>query len=148
MLVSQQDENSNPVPENLQISTEEFTQWQHDIGTVKLPDNVFELVFQLRQQLDALPNAPYVSDRRWKKPSVCCRPAPSLAAATPSRLSTLILLKDCLWHNIESMNLMSQQLESLMTSHARGQQAMLTKLGAIIQRRIQIQQQHSDKNRA
>lgn len=32
-----------------------------------------------------------------------------------------------------------------MTSHAWGQQAMLTKLGAIIQRRIQIQQQHSDK---
>ncbi len=43
------------------------------------------------------------------------------------------------------MNLMSQQLETLMTSHARQQQAMLTKLGAITQRRIQIQQQHSDK---
>jgi MoxR-like ATPase len=43
------------------------------------------------------------------------------------------------------MNLMSQQLETLMTSHAWQQQAMLTKLGAITQRRIQIQQQHSDK---
>ena len=57
----------------------------------------------------------------------------------------LILLKDCLWHNVESMNLMSQQLETLMTCHAWQQQAMLTRLGAIVQRRIQIQQQQSDK---
>ncbi len=44
----------------------------------------------------------------------------------------LILLKDCLWHNVESMNLMSQQLETLMTCHAWQQQAMLTRLGAIV----------------
>ncbi len=43
------------------------------------------------------------------------------------------------------MNLMSQQLETLMTCHAWQQQAMLTRLGAIVQRRIQIQQQQSDK---
>lgn len=43
----------------------------------------------------------------------------------------LILLKDCLWHNVESMNLMSQQLETLMTCHAWQQQAMLTRLGRL-----------------
>lgn len=40
---------------------------------------------------------------------------------------------------------MQQQLEVLMTGHAWGQQAMLNQLGAIAQRRIQLQQQQSDK---
>ncbi len=40
---------------------------------------------------------------------------------------------------------MQQQLEILMTGHARQQQAMLTRLGGIVQRRLQLQQQQSDK---
>ncbi|MFX9348041.1 hypothetical protein ABTO05_21230, partial [Acinetobacter baumannii] len=59
MLVSQQDESDNPVPASLQVSDEEYQQWQKDIGAISLPDPVFELIFTLRQQLDNLPNAPY-----------------------------------------------------------------------------------------
>ncbi|VEA22848.1 regulatory ATPase RavA [Salmonella enterica subsp. enterica] len=40
---------------------------------------------------------------------------------------------------------MQQQLEILMTGHAWQQQAMLTRLGGIVQRRLQLQQQQSDK---
>ena len=99
MLVSQQDENENPVAASLQVTDEEYHQWQEEIGKIKLPDPVFEL----------------------------------------------ILLKDCLWHDAEGMNLMQQQLDVLMTGHAWGQQSMLNQLGAIAQRRLQLQQQQSDK---
>ncbi|MDK1163466.1 ATPase RavA [Cronobacter sakazakii] len=145
MLVSQQDENENPVPPGLQVSDEEYQQWQTGIGNVKLPDTVFELIFTLRQQLDALPNAPYVSDRRWKKAIRLLQASAFFSGRDAVAPIDLILLKDCLWHDASAMTLMQQQIAQLMTSHAWGQYAMLSRLGAITQRRMQLEQQHSDK---
>lgn len=37
MLISQQDENDNPIPANLQVTDEEYFQWQKDIGKSNSP---------------------------------------------------------------------------------------------------------------
>ena len=130
MLVSQQDENENPVAASLQVSDEEYYQWQEEIGKINLPDSVFELIFMLRQQLDLLPSAPMSPIAAGK--AIRLLQASALFSGRDAVAPIdLILLKDCLWHDAEGMNLMQQQLDVLMTGHAWGQQAMLNQLGRL-----------------
>ena len=143
MLTHQQDENVNPVAESLCISDEEYLQWQKGISQVKLPDDVFELIYQLRQQLENLPDAPYISDRRWNKAIHLLQASAFYSGRTAIAPIDLVLLKDCLWHDIASMTLLDREMDALMTQHAWQQQAMLHRLQQINAQRLALQQQQS-----
>ena len=143
MLTHQQDESSNPVADALRISDEEYQLWQKGIAQVSLPDHVFELIYQLRQQLESLPAAPYISDRRWKKAIHLLQASAFYSGRTAIASIDLVLLKDCLWYDVASMQLLDREIDTLMTQQAWQQQPMLLKLQQIKARRLVLQQQQS-----
>lgn len=67
LLTHTSNDRDNPVPLSLSVSDEEYQSWQSAIDRIALSDACFELIYALRQQLNTTDNAPYVSDRRWKK---------------------------------------------------------------------------------
>lgn len=145
LLTGQLDEHKNPVPESLQITDEEYHQWQSAISQVVLPDKVFELIYLLRERIENLSNAPYISDRRWKKALKLLQASAFFSGRQEVSPLDLILLKDCLWHDIGSRNQMESQIQELMTGYGWQQQTFINRLAAIAQRRLQLQQQQNDR---
>ncbi|TDB60762.1 ATPase RavA [Photorhabdus khanii] len=143
LLTNQKDENDNPVPENIQITSEEFHQWQQEINKIVLPENCFDIIYHLRQQLDATEHSPYVSDRRWKKAIHLLQASAFFNGRREISPLDLILLKDCLWYDLHSFKLLPQYLNTLMIEQAYQQRVSSQQIDSLYHQWIQARQ---DKN--
>ncbi|MEZ2758646.1 ATPase RavA [Providencia vermicola] len=121
------------IPEHLKISDEEYQQWQQEIPKITLPDHCFELVYQLRQQLDATDKQVYVSDRRWKKAIYLLQASAFFNGRSSVSPLDIVLLKDCLWHDMQSMNALPQLIQSLLQEEGWQQRKFTREIEQIYQ---------------
>ena len=143
MLLQAEDAHFTLEDPQLAISDEEYVQWQQAIPKISLPEEVFELVYRLRQQLQQLPDAPYVSDRRWKKAIHLLQASAFFSGRQAIAPIDLILLKECLWHNAASRTLIEKEIRTLLLHFAWQQQSMLLALQQITARKQALHHEQS-----
>ncbi|PHM62468.1 ATPase RavA [Xenorhabdus ishibashii] len=144
LLTDRNNENDNPVPIHIQITDNEFHQWQNKINHIFVPDHIFELIYQLRQQVNAIENTADVSDRRWKKSIRLLQASAFFSGRNEISPLDIVLLKDCLWHDLNTLKLFSQSLHALLTEQAYLQRSLMQKMEKLYQQWVQSSQDENE----
>ncbi|MEJ6015731.1 ATPase RavA domain-containing protein [Aeromonas caviae] len=139
MLASDGQSHQNLTPA-VQIRGEEYDAWQDAIEQVRLPDACFELIYQLRQQLDSqLGHGCYVSDRRWKKAVRLIKASAFFNGRDEVAPLDLLLFKDCLWHDEASRTALLEMIGEFSRLYGYQQLALTRELLSLREQFKQLQ---------
>jgi MoxR-like ATPase len=129
-MISSTDESEPVVDESLQITDEEYIQWEKEIAAVKIHYSIFEIIHALKDKIEQYNlqvqneggiSAPlYVSDRRWKKMIKLLKTSAFLNGSDTIRLSDCTLLAYCLWSEIDQMEIADEMVSSAIQKSAEG----------------------------
>ena len=146
MLTSRQDPAQDPVPAALKIDDDEYLDWQKNLTQTSLGDAMFEQLFELRERLNQLNSQEsdqshrqslYVSDRRWKKALRLLQASAFFNGRQQIVPLDLLLLKDCLWHDLFAREQITQQLSDYACRQAFAQERL-----SFAQQRLRQDLQH------
>ena len=131
MLINRQDPQHDPVAADLKIHDDEYNECQRALTQVALPDAIFEQlyalrdhIFQLSQQNSEQLDSMYVSDRRWKKALRLLQASAFFNGRQRINSLDLLLLKDCLWHDLYARQQIETLLHDFACKQAFGQEAL------------------------
>jgi MoxR-like ATPase len=120
------------IPEGLAITDEEYHQWQSELDTLELSEEVFEKLYELKTMLESAATAGsgvdvaetdmYVSDRRWKKAVKLLKASAYFNGRDSINPLDLLLLQDCLWNSPESRDVVRSVIKQFALNHAFDQQ--------------------------
>ena len=139
MLRGEQNEPIN-ISKNLLITEKVFSQWQNEMSKVTLPDDIMLYITQLRKLFSQnKENNIYVSDRRWVKISKLLRTSAFLNDRKSVDWSDLILLRHCLWNQVQEIPLITTAiLSAKVYKETKEFESIVEQLNTIKQRRIWV----------
>ena len=139
MLRGEQNESIN-IPETLLITVDVFSQWQNEIQKVTLPDDIMLYITQLRKLFSQNKESKiYVSDRRWVKIGKLLRTSAFLNDRMSVDWSDLILLRHCLWNQVQEIPLVTTAiLSAKVYKETKEFESIAEQLNTIKQRRIWV----------
>ena len=92
------------IPNELQVTTEEWVEWQELINQVELSTETMTIVRMIRQDLPDQPAEVelYISDRRWQRAAMLMKAAAFFNDRQQTNHSDALLLQHCLWTNAKN----------------------------------------------
>ncbi|MCW8329339.1 DUF3763 domain-containing protein [Photobacterium sp. SDRW27] len=116
----------------LAITDEEYETWQAHIDDVRLGEDIFEKIYQLKSMIEQRAEAGedfasedselYISDRRWKKSVRLLKASAFYNGRDAINPLDILLLQDCLWHSPESRHVVSSIINEFAVQKAFNQE--------------------------